>query len=153
MNVLAHVNASKLLVGAASLMLNFGSRALIGELTATQQRAFQHPMVKRLVVLCMYFVFTRDLMLSAGMALVTIVSLEALFNEGSRFCVMPGTHCQRSASVQSSISPPLVSISKRMINLATSQRQEHDQHQKEDEPPAQNPPLKAGPPKFAHLVS
>jgi hypothetical protein len=134
MNVLNHVNTSKLLVGAASLMLNFGSRALIGELTAAQQRAFQHPMVKRLVVLCMYFVFTRDVMVSVGMALVTIVSLEALFNEGSRFCVMPGAHCKQSASVPSPISPPIVSISKRMINIAASQQPSY-------------------PPKFTQLVS
>jgi hypothetical protein len=94
---LANLNASKILAGVASMTFNFGSRALIGEMTPRQQHIFQHPVVKRLVVLCMYFFMTRDIIVSVALSLITILGLEVLFNETSRFCVLPGTRGHRSA--------------------------------------------------------
>ncbi len=96
--LLAHINASKLLAGVTSMAFNFGSRALIGELTPAQQRLFQHPVVKRVVVFCMYFIATRDFTTSIALGLATIVALEFLLNEGSRFCVIPGARGHRSAT-------------------------------------------------------
>ena len=59
------------------------------ELTPAQQKVLQHPMVKRGIVVCMFFMATRDILLSLALATVTLLCLEAFFNEGSRFCVLP----------------------------------------------------------------
>ena len=94
--LLTNINASKLLLGLAALAFNFGSRFLMADMTPVQQRLMQHPMFKRAIVFCMFFVTTRDFMLSTTLALVTIVAMEAFLNEGSRFCIMPGALCGTS---------------------------------------------------------
>jgi hypothetical protein len=93
LGLLTNVNASKLLLGVAALTFNFGSRFVLTDLTPAQLQMIQHPFVKRAIVFCMYFVTTRDVLLSATLALLTIVALEAFLNEGSRFCIMPGARC------------------------------------------------------------
>lgn len=84
------INASKLAVGIASLTFNFGSRVILGDLTPSQQKFFRHPVVKRFVLVCMFFVVTRDVFVSIALALLTVLLMDVLLNESSRFCIMPG---------------------------------------------------------------
>ena len=116
--LLAHVNASKVVAGVASMAFNFGSRALIGELTPAQQSIFQSPAVKRVVVWCMFFIVTRDILVSAALALVTIVALETLLNEHSRFCLLPGTRGHRSAVAAMPAALPAAHVVSPMVHAA-----------------------------------
>ena len=91
LNVLALLNANKLLLGVSGLMVNLGSRFVMSDyMSPGQQRFMSGAVVKRLVVFCMCFVATRDLLLSAALTLAVVVLVEGLLHEGSRFCVLPG---------------------------------------------------------------
>ncbi len=130
--LMAHLNATKIFAGCASMMFNLGSRMVIGELTPMQQQIFQHPVMKRLVIFCMFFVITRDVAVSAGMALVSVVALEALFHERSRFCVIPGARGTASASsvaTAMSAGAPVTAVSKHVVTALVSQQQRLQQRQ------------------------
>jgi hypothetical protein len=105
---LLSVNSSKLLWGLTSVMLNLGSRFLITDVTPAQQRIFQHPVYKRLVVFCMMFAATRDVLLSVTLSCIVIVLLEGLLNEGSRFCVLPGARPAARPTTASPLPYPVV---------------------------------------------
>jgi hypothetical protein len=89
-SLLMTLNTSKLLWGATAIVFNLGSRFLITDITPAQQRIFQHPVYKRIVIFCMLFAATRDVLMAAALAGVLIVVLEGLLNETSRFCIIPG---------------------------------------------------------------
>lgn len=82
------VDNSKVLWGCASIVTSLGSRFLVGELTPMQQAVMRHPLAKRLVLVCMFFAATRDLLLSISLAFVASVLLEYLFNEQSDLCLL-----------------------------------------------------------------
>jgi hypothetical protein len=100
-----NINTSKLIWGITSVMFNLGSRFLITDITPAQQRILQHPVYKRIVVFCMMFAATRDVILAAILAGVIIVLLEGLLNESSRFCIIPGV---RPSSHPASMTAPAV---------------------------------------------
>ena len=87
--LIGQLNTSKLLLALTSITLNLGSRFLIGELTPAQSNILRHPIAKRIVIFCMFFMVTRDVRVALPMCVVTVICLEALFNERSRFCVIP----------------------------------------------------------------
>ena len=139
--LMAQLNASKIFAGCASMLFNLGSRMVIGEMTPMQQQIFQHPAMKRLVIFCMFFVITRDVAVSAGMALVFVVALEALLHEKSRFCIVPGVRGTASASSAASAmsaGTPVTAVSKHVVAALVSkqQQQQQQQHQLEALTPA-----------------
>lgn len=82
-------NASPLAWGAAALVVNLGARFVSTEfLSPEQQRAIASPVARRLVLFCMAFLVTHNLLLSAALATVVVVLLEGLLRPGSRFCVL-----------------------------------------------------------------
>jgi hypothetical protein len=91
------LNNSKLMWGLCAILLNFGSRFLVMDVTPAQQALFQHPLFKRVVIVCMFFMVTRDVLLSVALGAVAIVVLESLLNEKSRFCLLPAA--MRAAAV------------------------------------------------------
>jgi hypothetical protein len=94
--LLAQLNANKLLIGVSGLLVNLGSRFVLSDyMSPGQQRYMAGPAVKRVVVFCMCFVATRDLLLSVALSLAVIVLVEGLLHEESRFCVLPGV-CNRN---------------------------------------------------------
>ena len=85
----ASISGSKLVWGVAALLANVGSRFIIGELTPAQQGVLKSPIVKRIVLFCMLFIPTRDVLLSVCLTVVASALLEFLLNEESKYCVLP----------------------------------------------------------------
>lgn len=91
--LLMQLNASKLMWGLAAVVVNIGSRFVVGDLTPLQQRVFSNPLFKRLAIFCMCFMATRDVLVSICLALAVLLVLELLLHEKSRFCLAPGAGC------------------------------------------------------------
>jgi len=94
MDVCDSINTSKLVWGMAALCVNMGSRFVIQDITPLQERIMQHALFKRLVLFCIIFLSTRDVMLSGAITAFTWVILDHLLNEASAFCLVPGA-CNR----------------------------------------------------------
>lgn len=85
----ASLSGSKLVWGAAAIVASLGSRFIIAELTPGQQSVLKSAAFKRLALFAMLFLPTRDLLLSVALTVVVSVLLEVVFNENSRYCMLP----------------------------------------------------------------
>lgn len=117
--LIAPINNSRVVWGVAAMVFNLGSRWLVADITPAQQRILSHPLFKRAAVLCMFFAATRDVLLSAVLALVMVTLMEGLLNERSRFCVLPGARCSRSPAVATAPHAPLRRAVVRAVGHAT----------------------------------
>lgn len=86
---LAMLNSSPLLAGLAMLMLNIGSKYVEIGLTKTQEQALRNGIARELLIFAMVFMGTKDIILSVIMTASFIILSDYIFNENSRFCVIP----------------------------------------------------------------
>ena len=85
---LTMMNNSPLLAGLAMLMLNIGSKYIEIGLTKTQEQALRNSIARELLIFAMVFMGTKDIVLSIMTAAFIILS-DYIFNERSRFCIIP----------------------------------------------------------------
>ena len=83
--VIANVSANKITWGVASLIVSMGSRFVMGDLTPKQQELFHNPVVKRVVIFCILYMPTRDLLLAACLTVVACTLMEHVLNEESPY--------------------------------------------------------------------
>ena len=129
----AALSGSKLAWGVAALVANVGSRFVIGELTPAQQGIMRHPALKRIVLFCMLFIPTRDVLLSAGLTVVASALMEGFLNEDSTYCVLPDCLRQQQrgllATLPVALRAPLMGPSvalQRGINTLVPQEQDDE---------------------------
>lgn len=79
------INGNKFIVGLAMITMNFGSRYLIMDVTAKQDKLFKSPVFKKVVLFCIFFVGTRDVLMAAMLWMAANFILEVLLNEHKRF--------------------------------------------------------------------
>lgn len=85
----AQLSGSKVVWACAAILASLGSRFVITDITPAQQGVLTSPVVRRMVVFCMIFLPTRDVLLSACMTVVFFALVDGLLNERSRYCVLP----------------------------------------------------------------
>lgn len=78
----------RLLVALASLILNLGARHLPGGLSPRLQTLTTSTGMRILVVAAMFYLSTRDVMLSLGLAFLFFVVVSTLLNEGSMYSMI-----------------------------------------------------------------
>jgi hypothetical protein len=83
------INSSKLFAGILMILMNVGSKYIELGLTKTQEHALRNSLGREIVIFCVVFLGTRDLLLSIIMTAAFIILSDHIFNEKSRFCVMP----------------------------------------------------------------
>ncbi|QOI90274.1 hypothetical protein QKU58_gp057 [Pyramimonas orientalis virus] len=82
------VNSSKLFIGLAMIVFNIGSKFLVVDLSKTQEQFFKNVIIRRCTLFCIFFVATRDILVSLLLTAVFIVIALGLFDERSKFCVL-----------------------------------------------------------------
>jgi hypothetical protein len=83
------INSSKLVAGILMILMNVGSKYIELGLTKTQEHALRNGLGREIVIFCVVFLGTRDLVLSIIMTSAFIILSDHIFNEKSRFCVIP----------------------------------------------------------------
>jgi hypothetical protein len=58
------IASSKMFAGVAMLLMNLGSRYVVSDITAVEERIFKSDLIKPIIVFCMIFIPTRDVMVS-----------------------------------------------------------------------------------------
>ena len=68
--------------------MNVGSKYIELGLTKTQEHALRTGLGREILIFCVVFLGTRDILLSILMTSAFIILSDYLFNENSRFCIM-----------------------------------------------------------------
>ncbi len=89
--LLTGFNTNPYFIGLMMLLLNLGGRFLAMEVTKEQEKFFQNPWFRRVLIFVVIFVATRNVFVAFWMALVIILILGFLFNENSSLYVLKAT--------------------------------------------------------------
>ena len=82
------LNTSKLFAGILMILMNVGSKYIELGLTKTQEHALRTGLGREILIFCVVFLGTRDILLSILMTSAFIILSDYLFNENSRFSIM-----------------------------------------------------------------
>lgn len=83
------INNSKLLAGLGMIILNLFSKYVVLDLSKSQEAFIKNTLTRELLIFVVAFVGTRDLLLSLFLTATFVVLSGTVFNEKSRFCVIP----------------------------------------------------------------
>ena len=81
---LARLNPIENVIGFMMLLLNLGGRHLATGLTPEQDKFFQQPWFRRLLIFVIFFVGTRNIISSLFLTIIFILLLGYLFNDQSQ---------------------------------------------------------------------
>lgn len=83
------INNNKIVMGITMLIVNMGSRYVISDLSPAHERLLSHVVFKKVVVFCMFFVTTRDVILSVCLTAAFLFLFNVLLHENSKYCILP----------------------------------------------------------------
>ena len=83
------LNNSKYFSGIMMLLLNVGGKQVSNEISFVQENILNHKVVRRLLVFVVVFIATKDVKISLIVTISFIVIVTGLFNEESKYCVIP----------------------------------------------------------------
>lgn len=82
-SLLTSFNTNPYFIGLMMLLMNLGGRFLAMEVTKGQEKFFQDPWVRRLLIFIVIFIATRNLFVAFWLGLAVILVLSVLLNETS----------------------------------------------------------------------
>lgn len=83
------MNGNKYLAGIALLMLNLGSKYLIIDISKSTEQLLKLTIIRRFTLFSIFFIATRNILVSLILTAVFIVFSSGLFNDNSKFCILP----------------------------------------------------------------
>ena len=89
--MLKALNNDKFFLGICMIIFNLGSKYLVIDLSKSHEAILKHTIARRITLFAIFFVATRDLFTSLILTAVFIVLALNLFNEQSKFNIMPAT--------------------------------------------------------------
>ena len=105
LETIALANNNKLFWGLTMLLMNFGSRYLIGDLGKAHEKILTSHLVKRLIVFSLFFVATRDIIAAFLLTMLYIFIIDGLLHEKSKFCIVPKKMIDDNTVASSNINP------------------------------------------------
>ena len=81
--IISSINSNPYFIGSMMLLLNLGGRHLATGLTPEQDKFFQQPWFRRLLIFIVFFIGTRNIISSIFMSIIFILLVGYLFNDSS----------------------------------------------------------------------
>lgn len=88
-NMLMMLNQNKVLWGISMLLLNIGSRYVLADLGKSHDYILSNQVVKKIVVMAMFFVATRDILTSFLLTISYILIIDGILHEKRSYCLLP----------------------------------------------------------------
>jgi hypothetical protein len=88
-NGLHSLNNSKVFTGIMMILMNVGSKYITVKLSPSQEAYFRNNIARELLIFVVCWMGTRDLLISIFLTASFYVLTQHLFNEDSRYCVLP----------------------------------------------------------------
>ena len=117
--ILSAFNTNPYFIGIMMLFLNLGGRFLIMEVSKEQERFFQNPWVRRLLIFTVLFVATRNVLVAAVLTLFVVLIIGFLFNENSALYIYSGV----AASKDDAAKGPAMTIEEQDILRRLTEKQ------------------------------
>jgi hypothetical protein len=86
------LNNSKIFWGVSMILLNMGSRYIIGDLGKTHEKILTSEIFKKIILFSMFFVATRDVITSFLLTVFYVIVIDGLLHERRNFCVVKPQH-------------------------------------------------------------
>ena len=86
---LRHINESKFTVGIAMILLNIGSKYVDFKFSKTQEQLLRNSIAREILIFTTVFMGTRDITYAILLTAAFIVLTQHLFNEKSKYCLVP----------------------------------------------------------------
>jgi hypothetical protein len=83
------LNSSRFFAGVVMILLNIGSKFISVQFSKSTEEYLKFSITKQILVFAMAWMATRDIYTSLVLTAVFVVLSEYLFNEESRFCIVP----------------------------------------------------------------
>lgn len=83
------LNTNKVFWGVTMIMVNLGSRYVIGDLGKFHEYLLSHDIVKKIIVFCLFFAATRDIIISFTLTILYIIVIDGMLHEKRKFCILP----------------------------------------------------------------
>jgi hypothetical protein len=90
--LLSIVNDNKFFAGIIMLTMNIGSKYVSIKLSKTQENYVKYSLGRQILVFAILWMGTRDIFTSLVLTAVFILLADYLFNENSKFCVIPNKY-------------------------------------------------------------
>lgn len=88
-NILLFLNQSKVLWGVSMIMLQFGSRYILGDLGKSHEYILSHEITKKIIILAIFFVATRDIAISFILTIAYVIIIDGILHEKRKFSLIP----------------------------------------------------------------
>ena len=88
-NIVMMLNNNRVLWGVSMLLLNFGSRYVIGDLGKSHEIILSSEIFKKIIIFSMFFVATRDVLTSFLLTIAYILIIDGILHEKRKFCLLP----------------------------------------------------------------
>jgi hypothetical protein len=83
------LNNNKFFWGVTMLLLNFGSKFIIGDLGKIHEQILSNEIAKKLIIFSLFFVATRDIISAFILTVLYVLIIDGMLHEKRRFCIMP----------------------------------------------------------------
>lgn len=83
--VLQGLNDNKLMWGVSMIMLNMGSKYVLGDLGTTHERLMNNEWVKKIILMFMFFMATRDIIISFILTVLYVIIVDGILHEKRKF--------------------------------------------------------------------
>lgn len=93
------INDNKFFAGVIMLTMNIGSKYISIELSKTQESYIKYSLGRQLLVFTVLWMGTRDIVTSLIMTVIFILFADYLFNEHSRYCIIPEKYKELNISL------------------------------------------------------
>jgi hypothetical protein len=86
---ISRLNNSKVFAGTMMILMNIGSKYITIKLSPSQEAYFRNNIAREMLIFAVCWMGTRDLAISIILTASFYVLSQHLFNEESRYCVLP----------------------------------------------------------------
>jgi hypothetical protein len=95
------LNDSKFFAGIVILIMNIGSKYISVELSKTQENYIKYSLGRQILIFAIIWMGTRDIVTSLIMTIIFILFADYLFNEHSKYCIIPDKYKELTMAVDS----------------------------------------------------
>ncbi len=89
MGQLKALNNSRFFAGMVMIMLNIGSKYITIELSKSQEQYLRNSIARQMLIFAISWMGSRDIITALALTAIFNVLTQHLFNEKSKFCVIP----------------------------------------------------------------
>lgn len=115
-SVIMMLNQNRVVWGVSMLLLNIGSRYVIADLGKSHEYILSNQVVKKLVVMSMFFVATRDVLTSFLLTVAYVLIVDGILHEKRPYCLLPKKIIHNVTAVKN-VSPEEYERAKKIVQL------------------------------------